>query len=294
MHTSDTLVSQHMGDCISSLVTGGGNNSPLTPQLPTLLTSPRNSSGQSRTDSLQSEVQVLRANTYQRSTPSPPNQRQLTPLAQAEPITMGCHRSISNPLREIVTYGISTSTGVLCNLHKLVQGISTGASFIMVDYRVQVIQDIVITGLQYSVGNRRAVSTHDLVLHGLVCFLAQSRLRFCIVPSIHVGARLYMEHLCRSLGKPPYRPALCLCFQGHRCVCCRLRCRVRDREQLQLYMLQFLAVNDRLYLSAAAREELIASHTRCDCGCYTLATTSPVPHPQCAPCELPDHWKDSK
>ena len=143
--------------------------------------------------------------------------------------------------------------------------------------QVPLLQDIVITGLQYSVGNRRAVSTHDLVLHGLVCFLAQSRLRFCIVPSIHVGARLYMEHLCRSLGKPPYRPALCLCFQGHRCVCCRLRCRVRDREQLQLYMLQFLAVNDRLYLSAAAREELIASHTRCDCGCYTLATTSPVP-----------------
>ncbi len=193
------------------------------------------------------------------------------------------------PVVVVVVVGVvvvvrqKTSGMFLCNLHKLVQGffardcISTGASFIVVDYRVQVIQDIVITGLQYSVGNRRAVSTHDLVLHGLVCFLAQSRLRFCIVPSIHVGARLYMEHLCRSLGKPPYRPALCLCFQGHRCVCCRLRCRVRDREQLQLYMLQFLAVNDRLYLSAAAREELIASHTRCDCGCYTLATTSPVP-----------------
>ena len=94
---------------------------------------------------------------------------------------------------------------------------------------------------------------------------------------------MHMEHLSRSLGKHPHRPALCLCRVSRqetgiphvsrvdRCVCCRLRGQVHDREQLQLYLLQFLSADDRFYFSAAAHTELRTSHTRCPCGCYTLA-----------------------
>ena len=94
---------------------------------------------------------------------------------------------------------------------------------------------------------------------------------------------MHMEHLSRSLGKHPHRPALCLCRVSRqetgiphvsrvdRCVCCRLRGQVHDREPLQLYLLQFLSADDRFYFSAAAHTELRTSHTRCPCGCYTLA-----------------------
>ena len=52
---------------------------------------------------------------------------------------------------------------------------------------------------------------------------------------------------------------------------CRLCCRVRDREHLQMIVMEFLTMDDRYYFSAAAQAELFASFTRCGCGCHKLA-----------------------
>ena len=63
----------------------------------------------------------------------------------------------------------------------------------------------------------------------------------------------------------------CLCTQGGQVyeLPPSLSC-PRQREQLQMIVMEFLTLDDRLYFGAAAREELQASFTRCGCGRYAL------------------------
>ena len=92
-----------------------------------------------------------------------------------------------------------------------------------------------------------------------------------------------IESLRRSFGKSTAVSSLCLCRpvfnqkadivlirEADRCIGRRRRCRVRDRESIQMILMEFLTVEDRYCFNAAARAELFVSFTRCPCGCYEL------------------------